>query len=264
MTTANSSDTPNLIQPKKEKTFPVMEIFGPTIQGEGLVAGTQTHFIRFGLCDYKCTKCDSMHAVDPLSVKQHAEYLTIDEIIARVSKLPEVPWITLSGGNPAIHRLDFLVVELGRLGYKVAVETQGTLAPSWLHLVDVLTVSPKSPGMGETFEPDKFTNFLDLFHKHQGLNIKIPVFNQIDLDFAAEVYELAQGWVANRDIFYLSLGNPWPPGSENEPVADEDLVQQLLMEYKSMFEDIKTTPRLKHFRFLPQLHVLVWGNARGK
>ena len=43
----------------------VVETFGPTIQGEGPYAGRVCHFVRFGGCDYRCTWCDSMHAVDP-------------------------------------------------------------------------------------------------------------------------------------------------------------------------------------------------------
>ena len=51
------SHTPTNTQGKAEKKIPVVELFGPTIEGEGKLIGTQTHFIRFGLCDYKCRKC---------------------------------------------------------------------------------------------------------------------------------------------------------------------------------------------------------------
>lgn len=262
---------------KRVKRLPVMEVFGPTIQGEGLVAGTQTYFIRFGLCDYRCTKCDSLHAVDPHSVKANAKWMIVPEIIEALKVLGGfAPWVTLSGGNPAIHDLTELVLELNRLGYKVAVETQGTLAPHWLHLVDVLTVSPKPPGMGETFEPDKFGVFMDLFHKHPGFNIKIPVFSALDLEFAAGIAELCKGWfVELPDAFYLSLGNPWPPvlESSQETVQGHvipsgpdgpELTIMLLNEYKQTYDDIKNDVRLRMYRFLPQLHVLVWGNAKGK
>ena len=35
----------------KEK-MPIMEVFGPTIQGEGMVIGQKTIFIRTGGCDF--------------------------------------------------------------------------------------------------------------------------------------------------------------------------------------------------------------------
>ena len=75
---ANTDDHEH--KPKVDKKLPLMELFGPTIQGEGTVIGQQTYFLRFGLCDYKCRMCDSMHAVDPRLVKANATYLTQAEI----------------------------------------------------------------------------------------------------------------------------------------------------------------------------------------
>ncbi len=37
--------------------FPIMEIFGPVVQGEGALIGKPTHFVRFGGCDYRCSWC---------------------------------------------------------------------------------------------------------------------------------------------------------------------------------------------------------------
>ena len=42
----------------------VSEIFGPTIQGEGALIGLPTVFVRTGGCDFRCSWCDSLHAVD--------------------------------------------------------------------------------------------------------------------------------------------------------------------------------------------------------
>src|SRR6201989_902656 len=97
---------------KEEKTIAVIEVFGPTIQGEGPLAGSKTMFIRFGGCDYRCAKCDSLHAVDPRAVKANAEYLTAEEIHDHlVSKAKETgtTWVTLSGGNPCMWDLSRLV-----------------------------------------------------------------------------------------------------------------------------------------------------------
>src|SRR5689334_14600025 len=83
----------------------VDEIFGPTIQGEGALAGCVTMFVRLGGCDYRCSWCDTMHAVDPANVDRWKEMDT-DAILKALHKL--VPthnsnlWVTISGGNPAI------------------------------------------------------------------------------------------------------------------------------------------------------------------
>src|SRR3954464_167518 len=98
--------SPNLEVPpineedKKAKRIGVVEIFGPTIQGEGPLAGSKTMFVRLGGCDYRCTSCDSLHAVIPSAVKKHARYLTAEEItdeLVRLRGISGTEWVTLSG-----------------------------------------------------------------------------------------------------------------------------------------------------------------------
>lgn len=48
---------------REQKKMPIMEIFGPTIQGEGMVIGRKTMFVRTGGCDYSCSWCDSVQAI---------------------------------------------------------------------------------------------------------------------------------------------------------------------------------------------------------
>lgn len=245
------------------KKLPVMEIFGPTIQGEGAMIGIQTTFIRFGLCDYKCTMCDSMHAVDPAQVKANAQWLLQEEIIPLLvpHHASGCEWVTLSGGNPAIHDLSNLVLYVqDQLKVKVAVETQGTLMPEWLHFCDNVTVSPKSPGMGEKFEPALFERFLMNFKYHRGFNVKVVVFSMADIEWVKMInYAMLEEGLGDK--MYLSLGNPYPPGNPNEPIANE-LRIKLMDEYALMVQDLIDS-KMPNVKFLPQLHVLAWGNKQG-
>lgn len=259
------------------KKIPLMEMFGPTIQGEGAVIGQQTYFMRFGLCDYKCTMCDSMHAVDPRQVNANAQWLTQEEILdAFTQKYVQgsAKCVTLSGGNPCIHDLSVLVGALKRLGFKVVVETQGTFTPGWLSQCDVITVSPKGPGMGEHtlfHQLDKFMTYI-MSANPTTVNMKIVVFDQRDLEFAKMIYER----YGHQDIpFYLSLGNPYPPESPSaQELLDESvfdavpfdtkLLNRLITNYKTLWEDIQKDDILSKMRFLPQWHVFVWGNEKGK
>lgn len=255
-----------------QKKLPLVEVFGPTIQGEGIVIGQQTYFMRFGLCDYKCKMCDSMNAVDPQQVKANARWLTQEEIIAdfleNVYKQNSAKWVTLSGGNPCIHDLSILVSVLKKLKFQIAVETQGTFSPSWLSQCDVITVSPKGPGMGET----TYYNQLDKFMAYvcsacpEHVNMKIVIFDQRDLEFAKQVHER----YAHTGVpFYLSLGNPYPPGVSTDgsiwtPENHAEHMCSLIGQYKSLWNDISCDPILSKMRWLPQWHVFVWGNQKGK
>jgi 7-carboxy-7-deazaguanine synthase len=252
------------------KKFPVMEVFGPTIQGEGALAGRQTAFIRFGLCDYKCVKCDSIHAIDPHFVSANAMWMTDLEIYDEVRKhIHTNQWVTLSGGNPAIHDLTTLVELLQEQDIPLAIETQGTKAPEWIASLEVVTVSPKSPGMGERFEPDKFGEFLEKFRGHPGLNVKVVIFTNQDLEFAAMINSDFILPHHLDDSFFLSLGNPDVPilvEGELHTGTDQKDGQRLtlLQSYAILAEEICQDPRLSNAAFMPQLHVLAYGNEPGR
>lgn len=252
----------------EDKRIPLVEMFGPTIQGEGAVIGQQTYFMRFGLCDYKCKMCDSMNAVDPQQVRANAKWLTQEEILAtfvEFHKPNSSRWVTLSGGNPCIHDLDTLVTGLKDLGHKIAVETQGTKCPDWLYKCDIVTCSPKGPGMGEKTDLVVLDAYVDKMYEADAVasNMKIVLFDQRDIEFAKMIYEryADTGWP-----FYLSLGNPYPPGPhvDNVQMAHTEHMHKLVSSYKLMFEEIKEDPFLSQMRFLPQWHVFVWGNEKGK
>ena len=143
------------------KGLPVVEIFGPTIQGEGAVAGMPTYFVRLGGCDYRCIWCDSMHAVDPYEWTKTATWMQPDEIITAIKALPEGPQlISLSGGNPAIWECMPLVQALHMANYKVCVETQASIFRPWLREADLVTLSPKPPSAGNVTKIDIVKKFL--------------------------------------------------------------------------------------------------------
>lgn len=281
--TAETSETKETKE-TKQKRFPVVELFGPVIQGEGSQAGNQTMFIRFGGCDYRCKNCDSMHSVMPEAVAKHASYLTADEILEGLNKVREatgIYWVTFTGGNPAMHQLGELVDKLRMEGWFINVETQGTLCPEWLTSCTLVTVSPKATGMGEKFEQAKFRKFLRSVGGRVPVCVKVVAFAEQDLEFALSVESIVEDvYTSELDFnyaeaqrggvaYYLSLGNYYPPVLNEDldlvenPILVEksrDLVHELLSMYRRLSEEVLQDPRLKKWRFLPQLHVLMYGN----
>ena len=240
------------------KKFPIIEIFGPTIQGEGNMCGRQTHFIRSGGCDYKCTMCDSMHAVDPALIKQNRTMMTAEQIVHDIKTLDDgngCPWVTLSGGNPAMWDYGDVVHELQKVGFKVAVETQGTLAPEWIQYCNLVTVSPKGPGMGEETDWEVLEEFMDSVSE-SNVCLKVVIFNEKDFDFAKEVWAKYP-----RHDLYLSLGNPWLPG---DIISRDDHILGLLGLYHDLAEKVYKDSVLNKATFLPQLHALIYSNDVGR
>lgn len=232
----------------------VVEIFGPTIQGEGPDAGVPAYFVRFGGCDYRCTWCDSMHAVDPAEVRANAERLTAAQITDRLGELPDGPGlVVLSGGNPALLDLGALVVALKHDGRQVAVETQGSRWRDWLADVDRLVISPKPPssGMAGPNELNAFRAFMSSVTAASGPVLKIVVFDQADLAWAAARHHEHPGLP-----LFLSAGT-------DVGLPEDDTLDRLRERYRWLCEAVARQPDLRVAHVLPQLHVIAWGTAKG-
>ena len=230
----------------------IAEIFGPTIQGEGALIGEPTVFIRAGGCDYRCSWCDSMHAVDSAFRDTWAPMEPV-QIWQQVRDLSGgVPLtVSISGGNPAIQ--DFApVIAMGKAeGYRFACETQGSVAQPWFADLDMLVLSPKPPSSDQVVDWGAFDECVQAGRDAGQTVIKIVIFDDRD-------YQWAQDAAARHpDLpLYLQPGNP--EVDPDVPVAAQDMADRLLW-----LVDKVTTDRWFRPRVLPQLHVMLWGNLRG-
>lgn len=207
----------------KEARFPIMEIFGPTIQGEGLMSGTVTNFLRTGGCGLRCTWCDTMFAVDPKQVRAGRKMMTTDEIMKALNDMQFAPWLTITGGDPCLHKdLDPLILRLNVGGIQVAIETQGQLFPDWLEKADAVTFSPKPPSSGNIVDYDHMIeNMREMWGlRHMGrrtrLCIKVVVFNNEDFQYAMDVYKTMPRQL--YDSFYFTAGTEQ---YEDQPTATD-------------------------------------------
>lgn len=233
----------------------VAEIFGPTIQGEGALVGLPTIFVRTGGCDYRCSWCDSLHAVDP-AYRDTWRPMTADAVLGRIEELSggRPLMVSLSGGNPAIQPLGSLIGAGHERGYRFALETQGSVARDWFGDLDMLVLSPKPPSSGMTVD---WPVFADCVAAGQGVQtvLKIVVFDEADLvwarDAAARYQELP---------VYLQPGNHTPP----PPDDDGAIVDQGGLDARMRWLVDRVIEEGWHdARVLPQLHVMLWGNKRG-
>lgn len=244
--------------------FYVSEIFGPTIQGEGRYVGVPCYFIRFGGCDYRCSWCDSPHAVLPHLFRQ-AERLTPEEMIHKVESLPgAAEWIVLSGGNPALFNLTDLVQLAHWRGFQLMIETQGTMWQPWIADLDDICVSPKPPSSGNCTPASATERFLQYLEESKRVYLKIPVLTDEDYIFAVD-----RRLRFPEYPMFLSIVNTTPrmptvaSNGEGDPNAPVD--RHLLLHRTRLFmERVAQDPDMANVRVFPQQHVLVWGNERGR
>lgn len=236
------------------ETIRISEIFGPTIQGEGALIGQPTVFVRTGGCDYRCSWCDTMHAVDS-AYRQDWTPMSAAEIWAKIDNLSggQPLMISLSGGNPAIQDLKPLIALGKSQNYRFALETQGSIAKDWFADLDVLTLSPKPPSSGMDTDWEALAACVNAAGKDTQTALKFVVFD--DADYA---YAKAAAARHPKLPVYLQPGNHTPPAQDDDSIDIGGIMERM-----RWLTDTVTKDRWFAASVLPQLHVLLWGNMRG-
>ncbi|UXV34629.1 7-carboxy-7-deazaguanine synthase QueE [Staphylococcus sp. IVB6181] len=233
--------------------IPVLEIFGPTIQGEGRVIGRKTMFVRTAGCDYRCSWCDSSFTWDG-SMKDEIQMMTAKEIYERLYEIGGDCFnhVTISGGNPALIKgIQDLVDLFETKGIESALETQGSRFQPWMRQINDLTISPKPPSSGMQPNLQILDEVIEQCVK-ESLNLKVVVFDDKDYDFAKAMHH------RYPDIpFYLQVGNPY---LDDEV---ENHTQRLLKRYEDLVETVMKSSDMNQVYVLPQLHTLLWSNMKG-
>ena len=127
--------------------MPVAETF-VSIQGEGLLTGVPSYFVRLSGCNLRCVWCDTPYA----SWKPEGATRSIDELVEG-ARACGVGHAVLTGGEPMLFaglcelssRLS-LPRERGGAGMHVTIETAGTVLPrdpAWDLACDLMSISPK-------------------------------------------------------------------------------------------------------------------------
>jgi 7-carboxy-7-deazaguanine synthase len=117
----------------------IAEIYA-SLQGEGLLAGTPSTFVRTSGCNLRCVWCDTPFT----SWRPEGRGMTVPEIVAAVAAL-DPRHVVLTGGEPLLFaEVVPLCTELRRLGFHVTIETAGSVLPDGAAPpCDLMSISPK-------------------------------------------------------------------------------------------------------------------------
>ncbi len=109
-----------------------------SIQGEGLLAGVPSLFIRTSGCNLRCHFCDTPYT----SWEATGEQRTLESILAWVDAHPHVRHVVVTGGEPVIAvGIEALIAALHARHLHITIETAGTVSKPLP--VDLWSISPK-------------------------------------------------------------------------------------------------------------------------
>lgn len=229
----------------------ISEIFY-SIQGEGVLTGVPSVFVRTSGCNLRCSWCDTPYA----SWQPEGPEMSPEEILAEVVKHP-TRHIVVTGGEPMIAKgiREFIATLRGE-GKHVTVETAGTVLPEGC-VVDLASLSPKlansTPSEAKAgaawvqrheqtrLQPEVLRAWIETAVDYQ---LKFVISTLADLDEA-------QGIVA-------AIGLPVPP--EKVLLMPEGTTLEAM---RSRYDLLIDACKRHGHRLSPRLHIELFGNRRG-
>ncbi len=216
-----------------------------SIQGEGILAGVPSHFIRTSGCNLRCRWCDTPYT----SWLPEGNRRSVTELVAE-ARSSGVGHVVVTGGEPLLQReIGVLTNDLAAAGLHVTVETAGTIDADF-HC-DLLSLSPKTAN-SDPGGPRRDRH--RLLRADQGpVRRLVARFSEYQLKFVIEdggdleeVLELIDGIGGIETARVLLMAQ----GRTAEEVAERAAAVAALC--------------LEHgFRYTPRLHLDLFGGGRG-
>ena len=256
----------------QQTTLPVNEIFGPTIQGEGIDIGRAVVFLRTHFCPVHCPGCDTAYTWNGTEKALNQDTKKVgSELMTKLNKAGKGTGLIVSGGEPLLHykNTEFarMLLMIG-LKYWIGLETSGFVGAGlsqsdqnhvieWMgSIFHSIHWSPKITPCLHGRQIDEELLYLApkivKLLAHRQLNsteyrgaVKMVVKDQIDIEVVKRLDDRFR-FSEQRIPVYLM-----PYGIEREEIL------------KSCEELIPALAKTGYI-LSPRLHSIIWGKERGR
>jgi 7-carboxy-7-deazaguanine synthase len=219
-----------------------------SIQGEGVLAGVVSAFVRTTGCNLRCRWCDS----DYTSWNPEGERLSVAQVLDRLALFP-TRHVVVTGGEPLLQPdLPDLCADLRERGYHITIETAATLFKPVAF--DLASLSPKL-STSTPYERDGGRFAL----RHEALRLRPDVIRAF---MGHGDYQLKFVIDRREDVGEVLAILKELPGVDRTKVLL--MPQGVTREELALRGPWLAEECLKHgFRYCPRLHIELYGNQRG-
>ena len=215
-----------------------------TLQGEGVLVGMPSTFVRLHGCNFSCEWCDTKGSWLPGS--KHREVDVMD-VATTVMSYPN-SHVVITGGNPVLQGNDVEALSGLLPMHHLTIETQGYPVHPCMYLADLLSLSPK---LGQAFDPACISTRGAM----NSIQFKVVITNE------AELYEAVPKLV---NYYKASVNVGYDPGNVHLILQPEfSQGRKWLRVCSQLFEKYRAGHRkeypLSAIRVIGQMHKLAYG-----
>ena len=222
-----------------------------SIQGEGLLAGVPSVFVRTSGCNLRCRWCDTPYA----SWEPEGETLSAEDIMSRVREHPATH-VVLTGGEPMMAKgIHDLASQLKASGYHITIETAGTIEPEGI-VCDLASLSPKLSD--STPDAEQFGEGWS--RRHEECRIKPEVLDAWSAGYNCQFKFVVSDPGQIEEINEL-LGGVTPPLAPGQVLLMPEGTDPETLQDRGQF--VAELCKRTGYRFCPRLHIELFGNTKG-
>lgn len=219
-----------------------------SIQGEGILAGVPSLFVRASGCNLRCVWCDTPYA----SWQPEGDEWTVDRILAWIGSHPPYRHVVLTGGEPMLFaEIVPLTRALRERGFHVTIETAGTVDRDVA--CDLMSISPKLANSTPWQRASR-----EWAEQHDRLRIQLNVLASLMRNFEYQLKFVVSSPADLPEIERLAEQLGAPP--QRVLLMPEGIEAATLNERAAWLVD---ECKRRGWRFCPRLHVMLYGNRRG-